>query len=706
MLLVPHEQPVVVMGGGGSQNARVAVDIGGTFTDLVLLLSGHVAGSVKVLTSPNDPSIAVETGIGRLLQTVLPEDVREVVHGTTLVANALIERKGATTALIATRGFRDVMTIRRELRYDLYDLFLEMPEPLVPRRLRWEVDERVLADGSVDRALKVEEITRLARRINRDRVDALAVCLLHAYRNPEHEQTIARVIHDQIPDLFISLSSDVSPELGEFARTSTVVANAYVGPLMARYLEMLKKRLEGLGLTGDLRIMLSTGGGGLAGVETAQRYPIRLLESGPAAGALSAGFWGARAGHSDVLAFDMGGTTAKACIIEGGVPMVAREFESARVYRFTKGSGLPLRVPVIDLIEIGAGGGSVATVGPFGLPKVGPESTGADPGPACYGLGGIEATVTDADLLLGYLSEDFFLGGEMTLDGAASRAAIERLAGRLDVGVEEAAAAIHRVVNENMASAARMHAIERGRDIRRFALVATGGAGPVHAWGVARNLGMKTLVFPPSAGVASAFGMLTANPGFEFARSLPSTLGAVNWREIRRVIAEITRQGSGQLKQSGVAKGDVRVQLAADVRHRGQGEAITVELGSVLNGKDPGREVEEAFQQEYVRLYGRRPPGVESEVMTWRVRVLGPEPDVKVRSPKSRGGTSRKGSRRVWFAETNAFIDTDVYDRYELGVGAQIRGPAVVEERESTMVLGPGGTGTVDAHGNLLVEAS
>jgi N-methylhydantoinase A len=663
-----------------------------------------VAGSAKVLTTSNDPSIAVETGMIKLLRHIAPEDVGEVIHGTTLVANALIERKGATTALVHTRGFRDILTIRRELRYDLYDLFLEMPEPLVPRRLRFGVDERILADGSVDRPLDPEEVRKLARRIDREGVQAVAVCLLHAYRNPAHEEAAARVLRRELPDVAISVSSDVSPELGEFVRTSTVVANAYVLPLVARYLEMLEKRLDSLGLTGPLRVMLSTGGGGLAGADTARRYPVRLLESGPAAGAQSASFWGQRSGRKDVLAFDMGGTTAKACLIEDGIPMVARETEAARVYRFTRGSGMPLRVPVIDLIEIGAGGGSIAQVGPFGLPRVGPESTGADPGPACYGQGGTEPTVTDADLLLGYLDPDFFLGGEMNLDVNMARAAVGRLAAELGLTLEETASAIHRVVNENMAGAARMHAIERGRDLRRFALVATGGAGPVHAWGVAKGLGIMTLVFPPSAGVASAFGMITANPGFEFARSLPSPLASTPWKEVRRVLASMIRDGSDQLARSGVPKGDVRVDVAADVRHRGQGPAVTVELGRSL-GEAPDRQVEEGFEAAYVRLYGSRPPGVEPEVLTWRVRVMGPPPELDVRARAGAGGErkARKGRRRAWFAETG-YVPADVFDRYLLSPGAEVKGPAVVEERDSTMVIGPGARGTVDRHGSLVVE--
>jgi N-methylhydantoinase A len=683
--------------------ARIAVDIGGTFTDLVLVVDDRVAANAKVLTTPGDPSIAVETGITRLLQQAAAEDVAEVVHGTTLVANALIERKGAVTALIATKGFRDTITIRRELRYDLYDLFLEMPEPLVPRRRRFEVDERVLADGSVERLLDPEQVRRLARRLRREGVEAVAVSLLHAYRSPGHERTVEAILREEAPGVAVSLSSDVSPELGEFARTSTTIANAYVLPLIDTYLEMLQKRLDGLGLRGPLRMMLSTGGGGVAGVDTARRFPVRLLESGPAAGAVSAGFWGSRGGRDDVLAFDMGGTTAKACLIERGVPLVAREFEAARVYRFTKGSGIPVRVPVIDLIEIGAGGGSIAHVGPFGLPNVGPESTGADPGPACYGQGGTQPTVTDADLLLGYLDPGFFLGGEMRLDVDAARHAMERLGRPLGLSVEQAAAAVHRVVNENMASAARMHAIERGRDLRRCTFVATGGAGPVHAWGVARSLGIRRLVFPPSAGVASAFGMLTAAPGFELARSLPAVLGQTPWGEVRRAIRELVGEGTRQLIAAGVARSQIRVELAADVRHRGQGDAITVELGERL-GRDAVGQVEEAFEQAYVRLYGRRPPGVEAEVTTWRVRLAGPLPRLDVRLRTRRAPTARKGTRRVWFAETERFVATPVYDRYALARGDAFRGPAVVEERESTMVIGPGAQVRVDDVGNLVVE--
>ena len=682
-------------------DARIGVDIGGTFTDLVLLAGGRVAAIGKALTTPADPSVAVAEGVRALLAEADPGQVGEVVHGTTLVANALIERTGALTSLFTTRGVRDALAIRREHRYDLYDLFLELPEPLVPRRRRWEVSERVLADGSVDRPLDEAEVRRLARRARRERIEAVAVCFLHSYRHPDHERRAAAILAEELPGVPVSASCDVVPELGEYVRASTTVANAYVRPLMDRYLGTLERRLGEAGLRCPLHLMLSTGG--LATVDTGRRFPVRLAESGPAAGTLSAAFFGTAAGERDVLGFDMGGTTAKAALVEDGEPLLAREHEVARVYRFAPESGLPLRVPVVDLIEIGAGGGSIARVDRFGLPKVGPDSAGAEPGPACYGRGGRLPTVTDADVLLGYLDPRFFLGGEMPLDVDAARAAVGAIAAHLGLGLAEAAAGVHQVVDENMAGAARMHAIERGRDLRRFALVATGGAGPVHAWGVARRLGIRRLVLPPSAGVASAFGMLTAPPAFDFARSLPAGLADVSWTEVRAAVAEMRRAGTAQLARAGLRSSDASVALAADVRYRGQGEGVTVALGEALDRR-PDRQVAEAFEAAYVRLYGRRPPGVEPEVLTWRVRVSGPRPALAARAGAAALGPSRKGSRPVWSEERHAFVDAGIWDRYRLAPGDRVEGPAVVEERESSAVIGPGGRGRVDAHGNLVVE--
>jgi N-methylhydantoinase A len=682
-------------------SVRIGVDIGGTFTDLVLLVGGRVAAVGKALTTPADPSVAVAEGVAALLAEADPAGVAEVVHGTTLVANALIERRGARTCLVTTRGVRDALAIRREHRYDLYDLFLELPEPLVPRRLRWEVGERVLADGTVDRPLDEVEVRRLARRARREGVEAVAVCFLHSYRHPDHERRAAAVLATELPGAPVSASCDVVPELGEYVRASTTAANAYVRPLMDRYLATMERRLEAAGLRCPLHLMLSTGG--LATVDAGRRFPVRLAESGPAAGALSAAFSGAAAGERDVLGFDMGGTTAKAALVEAGEPLLAREHEVARVYRFAAGSGLPLRVPVIDLIEIGAGGGSIARVDRFGLPKVGPESAGAEPGPACYGRGGDRPTVTDADLLLGYLDPCFFLGGDMALDVDAARSAVGGLAAGLGLDLAEAAAGVHQVVNESMAGAARMHAIERGRDLRRFALVATGGAGPVHAWGVARRLGIRRLVLPPAAGVASAFGMLTAPPAFDFARSLPAGLDDVRWEDVGAAVAAMRAEGAAQLARAGVSPGEVAVAVTADVRYRGQGEGVTVALGAGL-GPRPAAHIREAFEAAYVRLYGRRPPGVEPEVLTWRVRVSGPRPALAGRFDGAAAGPARKGRRAVWSEERRAFVEADVWDRYRLAPGARIAGPAVVEERESSAVIGPGGAGVIDGHGNLVVE--
>lgn len=595
--------------------ARIGVDIGGTFTDLVLVQDGRVRATAKTLTTAKDPSQGVAAGIEKLLERVSPGTVTEVVHGTTLVANALIERGGAKTALLTTKGFKDVLAIRREHRYDIYDLFIELPEPLVPRRRRWELDERILAGGEIDAALDQAGVERLARRAKREGIEAIAVSLLHAYRNPDHERQAKAILQARLPATPISVSSEVAPELGEYVRTSTTVANAYVQPLVNRYLQRIADRLREQGIEAPLHVMLSTGG--LADVDTGRRFPIRLAESGPAAGAISAAWSGRQAGIESVLAFDMGGTTAKACLVEKGEPLIAREHEVARVYRFARESGLPVRAPVVDLIEIGAGGGSIARVDRFGLPKVGPESAAADPGPACYGLGGEEATVTDADLLLGHIDPDRFLGGEMALDVKAAEKAMARFAKQLGTTRQEAAAAIHRVVDENMAAAARMHAIERGRDLRRFALVATGGAGPVHAAGVARLLGIETIVFPPSPGVASAFGMLTAPPAYDFARSLPAALSEVDWEQVGQVLEELKEEGRRSLPA-----GRARFTIQVDARHQGQGDSLTVTAQP--NASAVGR----AFTRAYVDLYGRTPPGVPIEILTWRLRASGKAPSL------------------------------------------------------------------------------
>ncbi len=676
---------------------RVAVDIGGTFTDLVLVDENRVIATGKVLTTPDDPSRGVAEGVEELLSGHDPQEVADIVHGTTLVSNALIERKGAVTGLITTEGFRDVLAAGREQRYDLYDLFLEMPEPLVPRRRRWGVRERILADGTVDQPLDLSSLAETVEAARRAGVESMAVCFLHSYRNPDHEETVRSYLAAELPEVSVTVSSDVSPEVGEYHRVSTTVANAFVLPVIDRYLGILEERMRDLGVAGPLRIMLSTGG--LAATGTARRFPVRLLESGPAAGVISAGYLAGAAADRPVMAFDMGGTTAKAALIESGDPLIAREFEAARVYRFTKGSGLPIRVPVIDMIEIGAGGGSVARVGPFGLPKVGPDSASAVPGPVSYNLGGNEPTVTDADLILGYLDPGFFLGGEMELAVEPARRALAALGEPMGLSAEETAGAVHRVVNENMASAARMHAIERGRDIRKYTLVATGGAGPVHAWGVAHALGIRHIVLPPRAGVASAFGMLTAPISFEFARSIPAVLKDTDWAEVRSALALMLETGRRQLKESGVENMDLVV--AADVRYHGQGDSVTVTLGPELSD-DPAGQVEGRFEEEYLRLYGSSPTNVKPEILTWRLRISGPRPEPDIAARFGSGGALR-GHRSMWFPK-GGYVEGAVYDRYALTPGFEFTGPAVVEERESTMVIGPSGRATVTEGGNVEVE--
>src|ERR687888_53726 len=497
---------------------RAGVDIGGTFTDLLLL--DEQTGEMligKILTTPGDPSVAVIQGLKALLteRPLDPASVAATIHGTTLITNAIIERKGAKTGLITTQGFRDALEIGREKRYDIYDIFLENPEPLVPRALRREVAERLDETGRVLVPLNRMEVFDIVRDLLRDGVQALAVVLLHSFRNPTHERIIREVVESEFPSLTLSLSSEVMPEIREYERTSTTVANVYVEPIARRYLNKLRAEVQQLGFQGELSIMLSNGG--ITTCETASEYPIRLIESGPAAGALAASFYSQLKGLDHVISFDMGGTTAKICVIDQGQPMVTTEFEVARVYRFKKGSGLPVKVPVIEMIEIGAGGGSIARIDELGLLKVGPNSAGADPGPACYGLGGKEPTVTDANLLLGYLDPEFFLGGRMRLDRASAEAAMQSVAEPLGLTTLDAAWGIYRIGGENMAGAARVHIIEKGRDPRRYAMVGFGGAGPAHAARVGKILGVRQVIVPPASGAASALGFLVAPTSFEFA---------------------------------------------------------------------------------------------------------------------------------------------------------------------------------------------
>ncbi|HEV2123685.1 MAG TPA: hydantoinase/oxoprolinase family protein [Chloroflexota bacterium] len=686
--------------------------MGGTFTDLLLV--DEASGEFwvgKTLTTPADPAGGVRVGLQDVLAlaSARASDVEAVVHGTTLVTNALLERKGDRTALVTTKGFRDAVEIAREHRFDMYDIFLDLPQPIAPRHLRFEVDERLLADGSVYRAVDVGEVRALAERLRIAGVQAVAVSFLHAYANPTHERQVGSVLEELLPDVRLALSSEVVGEIREYERTTTTLVNVYVQRIMERYLDRIQEELRALGSQATLLIMLSSGG--TATVETAKRFPVRLVESGPAAGALAAAYAGQRAGRPNLLSFDMGGTTAKACLIEDGRPFVTAELEVDRVYRFKKGSGLPLRAPSIDMIEIGAGGGSIARVDQFGLVKVGPQSAGAQPGPACYGQGGDQPTVTDADLLLGYLDPAFFLGGQMRLDRAeAERAVTAQIGQPLGLDTTSAAWAIHQVVNEQMAAAARMHAVERGKDVRAYPLFALGGAGPVHAYRVAKILGAREVLCPFAAGVGSTIGFLAAPLAFDYVRSHYGLLDRLDWAAVDALYAEMEAEGRRVLSQAGVREEEIACQRTADMRLYGQAHQIGVPVPGGRLGPEAYPAMESAFDEAYRGLYKRTPPGVAVEAISWRVIVSGSRPRLELRRFQSGGTEKSNGAqgaiereRRVYFPEHGDFMSTPVYDRYQLRPGHGFDGPAVIEERESTVVVGPGAVIEVDEGANLVI---
>jgi N-methylhydantoinase A len=692
-------------------HVRIGIDIGGTFTDLLLVddATGDVT-VVKTLTTPADPSNAVDAGVreGLAAAGTHPARVSHVIHGTTLVTNAIIERKGEPTALITTKGFRDTLEIRREHRYDMYDLAIEAPRDIVPRYLRFEIDERILADGTVLRPLDDAEVGRLVSAIAGCGIKAIAVCLLHAYRNPVHERRVRDVIARVAPGVQVSLASDVVPEIKEYERTSTTVCNAYVKSLVGRYLAEFERKLREAGIGGELSIMLSSGG--IATVETSTEFPIRLLESGPAAGALAAAYVGRLANQHDLLSFDMGGTTAKVCLIDGGRPLRTSQLEVDRVYRFKKGSGLPIKIPVIEMIEIGAGGGSIASVDALGLLRVGPESASADPGPACYHRGGAAPTVTDADLVLGYLDPAFFLGGRMTLDLDAAREAIDvHVARPLGLAVTDAAWGIHHIVNEHMANAARIHATDRGKNVRAFPVFAFGGAGPVHAFGVAGILRSPTIILPLGAGVASTLGFLTAPLSFDLVRTGIAPLDDIDWTHANEIRAAMAQEGVALLARSGVAADEISIAHSADLRYIGQGHEVMIPFPRTALGPHSRQAILQAFDAEYRRLYGRLADGVPLEVINWRTVVSGPTPSLDLRRSGSRpvrDSVALKGRRPVYFQEYGSYRPTPVYDRYQLRPGDTVTGPAIVEERESTAVLGPSAVGVVDEYSNLVVRMS
>jgi N-methylhydantoinase A len=689
-----------------ADKVRVGVDIGGTFTDLVLYESySRRLWREKVLTTPDAPSRAVIDGIERLLKAsgVSAERVDMVIHGTTLVANALIERKGVSVALITTEGFRDVLEIGREMRYDTHDLGIVMPSPLVERDLRFGVRERIGADGLPRQALDTESLAEIIGQIRARGVQSVAVCLLHAYRNDVHERRVRETLEAQIPGVAVSLSSEVVREMGEYERTSTTVANAYVQPLFDRYLGDLSAQLSDLGLPGRLYLMLSDGG--TMHPQAAQRYPVRLVQSGPAGGVQAAAMLGRLLGEDRVLCFDMGGTTAKACLIEGSRPLRTTHFEVARVGRFKRGSGLPIRVPVVNMIEIGAGGGSIAGVDRLGFTTVGPHSASAHPGPACYGLGGILPTVTDADLVLGYLSAEGFLGGDMMLDAERALDAIARHVGE-PAGLDpvEAAWSIFETVTEAMAQATMIHALEQGKRISDYAMIAIGGAGPVHAVAIAQRLGLRKVICPAGAGVASAYGFLAAPVSFEFVRSAIGPVSPQSIAEALGLVAELEREGRLLLEEAGVRGDAIVPEVRCCARYAGQGFEVEFPVARGVLERQDSLALSADFVAAYEACYGRTEQSGDIEIVTWMVKIRGPDPQFRLPEVEAGAVCAHDRQRLVYCRESRSYRPYQVCDRRQIPRDARLAGPLLIDDRESTLVVLAGWTVRSDLHGNLLIE--
>lgn len=676
-----------------NRQLRIAVDIGGTFTDGIV--EDSTTGKIwvgKCLTTPHDPGEGVSSVVAQLLGQLEPlngappsANVGAVVHATTLVTNTLIERRGARTGLVVTAGTRDIPDIARELRYDLYDLDIELPQPLVPTELRFEIDERVGVDGKVINTLEPEALKALVASIPAGEVEALAVCFLHSYVNGSHEQQVEDALREAFPNVSISISSRIAAEPGEYERMSTVAANAYVRPLMTKYLGMLSDRLDKAGVSATLRIMLSSGG--FTSAATAERSPIQLLESGPAAGVLSAINTGEAAGETNILAFDMGGTTAKACVVHGGEALIKHGFETARVKRFRKGSGLPILIPSIDLIEIGAGGGSIASINRVGTISVGPESASSVPGPASYGLGGEEATVTDADLLLGYLNPDRFLGGEMKLRPDLAEAAFARLGTSVGKGAHEMAWGVCSVVNEAMAAAARVHIAEHGHDPRSFTMVATGGAGPVHAVDVARRLGITRILCPIAVGAGSCLGLLSAAARADRAWAYRSRLASTDWAEATKVLSELQQDAGVELATAGASPDEIEWTLGLSMRYVGQGHEIEILLPYTGLGDGSAEKFEAEFLSRYRRVYGIAVPDAIIEIVTWRLTGKLQREKRTFYWGDEKRGRQASARRPIYLPGTATYEDVPVIDRYSLAAGTVVQGPLILEERESTIVV-------------------
>ncbi|MBN7804557.1 hydantoinase/oxoprolinase family protein [Agrobacterium rosae] len=684
--------------------AKLAFDTGGTFTDFALLDDNGELHLHKVLSTPKNPAEAVVQGVSELLENfsgAIAIENLQVLGATTVVTNAVLERKGVETGFVTTDGFQDMLRIRNEGRYDLYDLNIKYPDPLVARANSYGAQERIAADGTVMTELKEDTVREIAIKLKDKGIRSVAVCLLHAYKYPQHEQRVAALLREEYPDIFVSLSSEVCPEMREFDRASTTVVNAYTRPQMAGHVANLQREFAAKGI--DRQVLWMTSSGGLVPSSRAAELPVRLIESGPAAGAVAAAEFGRIAGEDSVLSFDMGGTTAKLCLIPHGEPTVGTDLEVAHYQRFRKGSGFPLKIQSIQMIEIGAGGGSIAAKNPLGLLDVGPHSAGAMPGPAAYQRGGIQPTVTDADILLGYMGTESFVGGSFKVSKDAAREAMAELATSLDVSVDRCAWGIHDLVNESMSKAAAMHATDLGVDPRSLPMVAFGGAGPVHAYGIARKLGIKRVICPTGAGVTSAIGLLIAPVAVDLSASHPMGVDAWDMDAMNSLLDDLSAQGAEVVSAAGVGKDTITNRYTVDMRHVGQGHEITVVLPDRKLPKEEFlKQLLDNFFKLYKELFGRT-VAASVEVITWRLRASG-EKDQVTRPHETQVADAKKGSREVYFQELGKYTETSVYDHYKLPVGHEIKGPAIVEQRESTAVVGPSGVFHVDARGNLVIN--
>ncbi len=684
-------------------SGRLAVDIGGTFTDVVLEWDDK-AHAIKVLTTPDAPERGVMEGVRAILAEAKcpPSEVGLVVHGTTLATNALIERKGAHTALVTTAGFRDSLEIAWEHRFEQYDIYMERPDPLVPRDLRFGVPERVAADGAVLMALDEQTVRDVAAELRTRKVEAVAVCFLHSFTNEAHERRTGAILAEELPGVAISLSCEVCPEIREYERTSTTIANAYVLPRMAGYLGELETSLKKEGIAGSLLLMMSSGG--ITTVDTARRFPVRLVESGPAGGAILALTVAAENGLAKAVAFDMGGTTAKLTLLDDLELQRSRQFEVARAYRFVQGSGLPVRIPVIELVEIGAGGGSIARIDALGRIQVGPDSAGSVPGPASYGRGGTEPTVTDADTSLGRLDPERFAGGAIPLHRDKADAALQPLADALETDAQGAAAGVAEIVDETMASAARVHAVENGKDTADRTLIAFGGAAPLHAARLARKLGMKKIVVPVGAGVGSAFGFLRAPIAYEVVRTRHLRLDLFDAKTVNGLFASMRAEAETVVRLGAPDEKLVETRLAF-MRYRGQGHEIAVPLANRELEVDAARELRQRFEETYATVFGRIIPKLEVEALTWTLSLATDRPLPKPAAEAKPTPTPKaSGERNVLDPASGRHERAVIHERTALSPGMSFEGPALIVEDGTTTVVPQGFLARINALGQIVLE--